>query len=85
MKFRLTNLAGPRPEVVAELARRTELPEAARGFLIAAVEQLPESCNGAKVNAFAQNVRGLININITVAPLHLAGPPPPEVPATEPV
>lgn len=73
MKFRLANLAGSRPEVVAEIARHTELPEAARQFIIAVVEQLPETANGAKVNAFAQSARGLTNINITVAPMHLAG------------
>jgi hypothetical protein len=82
MKFQLANLTGPRPAVVAHIRADPTLPAPARDLLIAAVEALPETANGAKVHAFSHVIprAGQININITVSPLYLAGDPPPLTP-----
>jgi hypothetical protein len=74
MNFKIANLVGHRPALVARL-QAENIPAPARELLIAAVESLPESANGAKVHAFGHVIPrgGQVNINITVSPLNLAG------------
>jgi hypothetical protein len=68
--WRLTNVAGPREEVIEQINATSTVPEAWRAALAECVRKQAPSVRGVTVDAHCQEVRGLINCAVTVKPLY---------------